>query len=94
MSHDIFAALEYALRRLARSKLTDHEFQEFVTNMRRTKVIRVGPEHLTLHEYMVRHAEDIANWATGYRFQDFEDKLEEKKQHVIHKITSALGWHH
>lgn len=92
MSHNVFAALEFSIRKLARRNMADHEFEEFVNSIRRTKVVRVGPEHLTLHEYMVRHAEDIANWATGYRFQDLEDKLEEKKRHAIHTITTVLGW--
>lgn len=92
MSQNIFIATEAAVRQIARRNMADQEYQAFIANIRRTKIVRVGLDHITLHDYMVQHATDIANWATGYRFQDMEDKIEEKRLQAIHNIRMMFGW--
>lgn len=92
MSHNILSAIEAMVRQIAKRNMKEHEYQEFITGIRKTKIIRVGPDHITLHEYMLRHANDIADWATGYRLHDLEDKIEEKKHQAVHNIKSIFGW--
>lgn len=92
MSHNIFSSIEFAIRQIAKRNMAAHEYEDFVANIRRTKLMRTGDRHLTLHDHMLEEANAIANWATGYSFQDLEDRIEEKKQQAIHNIKHAFGW--
>ena len=90
MSHNIFSAIEFAVKQIAKRNMAVHEYEEFVMAIRRTKMAHLG--NITLHDHMFDHATDIANWATDYEFQDYEDKLEAKKRAAIHAVVSPFGW--
>jgi predicted HAD superfamily hydrolase len=67
------------------------EYERFVNNIRRTKIIHVGNK--TLHDVMQDQAIGIANWATSNKYDEASRHVEEKKQHAIHYIkTSVLKW--
>lgn len=92
MHHNIFTAIEIAVRGIARRNLSPQDYENLILNIRKSKIIKIGHDNITLHEYIMIHANDIANWATNNRFQEAEDKVEEKKRKAVHAIASAFGW--
>jgi hypothetical protein len=92
MHNDLAYAIEVAIKQIAKRNMAEREYEEFVHNIRLTKMIRVGSDHKTVHDVIVAHAISIADWATNNGFTKTSDQVEEKKKKAIHNIKTHLGW--
>lgn len=92
MSHDIFSFIEYSVKKIAKQNMVAEEYETFIRTIRTSKIIKIGPNNISLHDYMMQHANDIANWASNNQFQNMEDHVDKKKREAVDKIKQLFNW--
>lgn len=92
MHNTLASAIEFGIKQIAKRNLAEEEYQVLVLNIRKSKMIRVGNEHKTLHDVIVEQAIDIANWATNNGYSEISDEVEKKKKKAIDNIKAIFDW--
>jgi hypothetical protein len=92
MKSTLISSIEFGLKQVAKRNLNQAQYDHFVLNITRMKLVHVGSGDQTVYDLITDHATAIADWATGNRFSHLSDAVENEKEKAITSIKNKLGW--
>ncbi len=82
--------IEMLIKQAAKDKMSAAEYNNFVNNLRRTKITH-GGGHRSLYVQIADEATKIADFATGGGYSAVSDEVEKLKNQAANRIKSMLG---